>query len=436
MIAGFGFATMAQFIFTSCLAVHLVSRGFSPSVIALISIVFQIGLRGLGPLTSFLISRFGVKRVFAATSACMVMGYLGAASSNSALTFGAFCALLGAGLGIDAIIRLTLLLRMSQSRNDDQKLLSLNYIVFNAAAAVGPLLASTAMHFGVSSSSLFYVSALLMGFVSILFFAYFPFPKRHHMSALTLKDFKQALSAKEVLNSVLLLSGVYALFFLMHSMVPVYLLTILSISKSTVTLMFALNALIVVALGYPLTAFINATLNRLKLSRWWAVSFGTLLMGTGIFCLTLSSVLGTHAIFLFMTLFSLGEIFFAPISQVIISELIPSGEREKAPIYLGVGSLSMAMGALMSNSVGSALIELSTHRPSVFPVGLFSLSIALSGLYAFKAAASLKAIVITRRVFCRDFQKPSLSFAETADARSLRMSRQDPLSPSVLKMER
>jgi MFS family permease len=104
-------------------------------------------------------------------------------------------------------------------------------------------------------------------------------------------------------------------------------------------------------------------------------------MGLAIFSLWTFAFLGSISAFLFIVLFTLGELCFIPMVSLLVNDLKPDREISIGTSF-GVASLAFGVGQGLSNLMGGFFIEFcQKHGLFLFPLLLGILSFCIALLY-------------------------------------------------------
>ncbi|MDI3289012.1 MFS transporter [Polyangium sp. 15x6] len=381
LFGSFGVNTAAQFMFTSVLAVQLHRQGIAPLGIGVVMLLFLVSMRCMGPVCGALVDAYGPRACLTLSTALSVVGYGATGLAHEVWHHGASLTLLGFGRGLDAVCRSTLLVQVSATKEEGSRALAFNYVVFNLAASCGPLLSSAAIACGVPLQALHGLAALTCLTTGASLVLRFPFPARVLGPSDGRPSFRGLAGAwadRRFRSLVLVLPMIWFLFSLMHVIVPVLLMEGAGTSASAVSAMFSLNAAMVVLLGYRINRWMVRFHEERGRSKLDGVAIGAACMGLALFSLGAAAWLPNATPLLFMALFTLGELCFVPIVQVLVNESIQARGATPGP-YFGLAMLAWGVGGGASNVLGGLVIELCrTYGFVLFPAvfGVTSLIVA------------------------------------------------------------
>jgi MFS family permease len=384
LLVGFAFSTIAQFLFSSIMAIHLLGLGLSPTSIGVVAFCFYTSLRCYGPIAGVLIETYGIRPVYASGVSLSVLGYVGFAFGRTLLMLVISVMAIGIGLGVDALCRSVILVQESESKESGNQALALYYVVFNLAASIGPLLASVALSARRPIYEVFLAAAVTQGLTGSLFLILFRFSAAEGAQATRKPGFHALRTAwrSRIFRSFLFrLPLIWFVFSVMHSLVPVFLIAWVQFPKNALPPIFSWNAILVVLLGYRIQKRMTSFLKNRGLSKFYGIALGSTLMALGIFSLLLASRFPSTSVYMFMTIFTLGELCFIPMVQAIVNDCTPEGGGSRG-LYFGLASLAWGLGAGLSNLVGGIILALCRQIGyECFPLILGSAAVAIAVNY-------------------------------------------------------
>ncbi|HEV2764065.1 MAG TPA: MFS transporter [Pyrinomonadaceae bacterium] len=384
LLSGFACTTTAQFLFSSVMAVHLLSLGLSPTAVGLVTFCFYTGLRWQGPVAGLLIEKYGVLPVYAAGVLLSAAGYAGFTLGASAAALSSAAAAVGVGLGLDSLCRSVILVREGGSKEGGNRALALQYVLFNVAVTVGPLLSTAALLAGRTTREVFIAAASIHGAVGAAFLLFLPLPASAVARAArgsVRRSVRAAWQDRAFRSLLLRLPPVWFVFSVMQSVVPVFLSEWVHVAGASITSAFSLNALLVVLLGYRVQSRLVGLLEGHGLSKLYGVALGCVLMGGGIFSLLLAPRMPWASVYLFIIIFTMGELCFVPIVQAVVNDSVPEGEASQG-LYFGMAKLAWGVGAGLSNLVGGFVIEACRrHGYAYLPLLFGGAAVAVSVYY-------------------------------------------------------
>lgn len=359
LLVGFAFSTIAQFLFSSIMAIHLSGLGLSPTAIGIAAFCFYTCLRCQGPISAVLTDNFGIRPVYACGVLLSALGYLGFAFNTAHSILLLSVTAIGIGLGLDALCRSVMLVQESQTKEIAHRALTLYYVVFNVAASIAPLLSSVALIAGRSTHDVYLAAGVIQGLTGASFLLFFPFSavvKSGAEKQPGLQPLRIAWRSPVFRSFLVRLPLIWFVFSVMHAIVPVFLIEWIHIPKATLSSMFSLNAVLVVFFGHRVQTRLTNFITGRGLSKFYGMALGSALMAIGIFSLLLGARFPSTSVYIFMTIFSFGEICFIPMVQAIVNDCVPEGATSSAP-YFGLASLAWGVGAALSNLLGGIIVE-------------------------------------------------------------------------------
>jgi MFS family permease len=389
----------AQFMLTSVLALSLKDLGYSARAIGVVIMIFQMTARCIGPIAGGWISTRRLVPAYVCAFSTGAVGFWGCAQALGTGWFYLTVFVLGFGLGLDTLCKTALLTECAFNSERAKKNLSLGYVVFNAGAAVGPLVAGLLLQNRAQLQTLFVVAGAAYLSVSVGLTVWLktssavarprarPQEKRLPLSAV----FKDS----EFRGFYLFLPLLWSVFFLMHAMVPVFLKTFANADIRTISNMFTLNAVMAIVGGHFLIRWLIKKFETRGMGPSQIAAAGLAVMGGGVALLSFAGQAGPGIAYVFMFVFTLGEIACLPLLQIGVQTFCDERNLPKAP-YFAVATFMGGLGSAISNLSGSFLIEYSQKTPYLFPLVFAALAVLVSWYYWVndlngKAAPVLKA---------------------------------------------
>lgn len=383
VLVGFAFSTTAQFLFSSILVIHLYDLGLSPASVGIAGFCFYTSLRCQGLIAGALAARYNTRPVYACAVLLSVLGYLGSAFNTTFSILLISMTVLGIGLGLDALCRSVILVQGNQSKESGNRALTLHYVVFNLAASIGPLLSSASLVAGWSTQHVFLAAAIIEGTTGALFLSLFPFPvsSRAGEEKQSLQAIRVAWRSRLFRSFLIRLPLIWFVFSIMHFVVPLFLIEWIQIPRAAISTMFLWNGILVVILGYTVQERLKGFLKARSLSKFYGIALGSSLMALGIFSLLLASRRPSMTVYLFMTIFTFGELCFIPMVQAIVNDCVP--DNVSCPgAYFGLASLAWGVGAGLSNLFGGIMVGVARQYGFMFlPLILGTVAMCVAANY-------------------------------------------------------
>ncbi len=379
VLSGATLNMISRFAFTSLMVIHLAKEGMQPSDIGLIALIYHFTLRGLGPVFGIIVDRYSAGRCFVAGLFISSFGFFLCSLQQLNWWFGYKASLLALGIGLSATATEALLVMDTGSKNQGNRALVILYIMINVAASVGPLLASLALAIGAQTAQVYTVAGLL-SLVCGFTFLFHRFDQAMAESYDVGGGLKSAFNNREFRVLLACLPPVWMLFCLMHTTVPIYLIESAGISDSLIVQMFTLNALIAIILGYPINRILVRQCRKKGRSNMDGLALGSILMGIALFTLYFSGLAPVLRIILFSSVFTLGELCFIPMIEILVNETRPQASSPGS--YFGLASLAYGIGSGVSNYAGGYLVQWCRDAGfGFFPLSLGSFAMLVGVMY-------------------------------------------------------
>lgn len=357
VVAGLGLVMIGTYMVVPFYALYLTRHlGLSPAEVGLAMAVKTLSAQGLMLLGGLLADRFGVRRVMLAGLLVRVVAFAGLARAHSLAEVLAHTLLFGlaAGLYIPAG-------KAACAYMAPRKLRTVVFSVRNAAAnvgvALGPMLGTWAARY--SPQAGFYAAAAAAAACWVLTFLLVPRMGRTGAGkAIRLADLAQVLRQPGLWGLVAFSFAFWALYSQFELTMPLHVGNLLG--QSGITLLFTVNALMVIVFQVPLTAWVEKHLPpRL------ALVAGCAALGAGFAGLALAA----HPAWLAaaMVVFTVGEMLAAPVLDNMTVELAP----RLAATALGFMSVTVALAGALGNMAGGPLYDWAARagRPEWFWYG-------------------------------------------------------------------
>lgn len=318
-------------------------------------------------------------------------------------------AVAGAGISLNGIIAKTIASATVKEDADHVRVFGLINLFVNLAAASGPLIGTFLLGEGYYTIILLVVGSFYMAAFCLITFFLKGISKENENKILNEneEDEKRKYFWMEYYDlifkdpeyrrmSFLNVIG-WFLYAQLFTGIPLYLVEQFSI-KSELGTFYTLNAVLIIAFQMTISKFVS-TLQKdrgFQLDRFWGGSF--LLFGIAFLIAGLSS----HSIlllYLAVTVFTFGEMFFTPITNAIFSAMAKPGKRS---LYFNARSLSEAIGEGIGVYLGISVFHqfVSMGQPSLYWILLGSVGI-LSALLTQAMMPRSKRVVTESRSFVK-----------------------------------
>lgn len=332
---------ISTYMLSPFLALYMSSKNFSANkigIVLMVSLLFQQGLNFFGGIFG---DRLGYRFMIMLGLAVRILGYITFMYSRTLIMFCIAAALVGTG---GAFISPSSKASMGSEEKLKAKAFALRNIALNVGAALGPILGS--LLYKVSFKVVFLAASCIHGMLFILI-----------MIAMTqnkvVSEQKVFVSISRVIvdKKLLYLTFVSALFWFVYAQlnlsIPLYVQKVLAMGDLTGNL-FTLNGLTVIAIQFQLVSYFEK-----KFSYSRTLQCGMLFMAVSF--LVLNIRVGYGILYVFVLLFTVGEILVAPAIDNVTSMLAP--DKTSMGSYLGFVSLAGAAGGALGNLAGGHIFD-------------------------------------------------------------------------------
>lgn len=336
------------FMVIPLLSVHYVDNlGWAAASIGLLLAIRQFMQQGLTPISGMLADRFGVKGLILTGVMLRVLGFAAMAWANTfpLLLLSIMLAALGGSL-FDSPQRAAIA-ALTDSENRS-RFYSLSGVVNNLGLTIGTQIGALLL---AVSFELVAIGAALC-FLATFFVTLFLLPPvrtsvqdTEHPTRLT-EGFRRALHDKPFMLYNWLLVGYWFMWVQISISLPLAAKG-LGGGNETISWMFAINAILTIALQYPL----------IRLTSKWMRPLPTLVLGVAMMALGLGSIAFAGSIPVLMgcvVFYALGGLFASPMQQTVAAEL---ADPRALGSYFGVNSLALAVGGGLGNLSGGLLYD-------------------------------------------------------------------------------
>lgn len=352
MLIGILIMTVGQFMIIPLLALYLqVSLGESPARIGVVLTVVVVTAQGLPVITGMLSDRWGPRALLLIGIACRSLGFVGFALGHGFPLFVVSALLVGVGGAAFTPAAKAVLAQTSGPMRVEA--FALRSAAVNAGAAVGPLIGGLffthfQLVFGVAV-------ALQAAYLVVLLVAVRSQPQPAAQRPRLGGIFVAMVGDRALLGLTVASIGFWFLYTQFNFTFSLYSRDAFGLTGQ-VGLLFAANAVIVLALQYVLIARLSR-----RLGGWGLCVTGATVLATGFGCLAVLPSVG--ALVLFTVLFSLGELLIVPTLDTLASDISP---MVTVGSYLGFVSIGWALGGVAGNLLGGALYAIARSAGS-FP---------------------------------------------------------------------
>jgi MFS transporter, DHA1 family, multidrug resistance protein len=335
------------FMIVPILAVHFVDElGWAAASIGLVLALRQFVQQTLTVVSGALADRFGAKQLILLGLAVRTIGFAAMAQVTTlpALLLTSLLAGIGGALFDSptgaAIAALT---------TDDERLqfYSVRGVITSLGMTIGPLIGAALLK--VDFALVAYLSASLYVVTLIVTWRWLPDVKVGKSDQPLTSGVKQVMRDRPFVILVALLMGYWFMWVQLTLSVPLKA-TALSGDESSVGVIYAVNAVITIALQVPLIQFLGERLRPLP----------ALVIGLGIMSLAMGSIAVTQtflALLVCIAVFSIGNLIATANQSTVIAGMAQPDARGS---YFGVSAIALAVGGSAGNLIGSALYGAST----------------------------------------------------------------------------
>lgn len=380
------FSSLVFFTFSSLFVITLKDISVSSAFIGLLLSIHHIILRCLGPIYGILVAKHNIKNVFLISYFVSFIGYISIVYGeidHSILTLSV--GLIAFGKGLERIVSYSILFELDKTSENYKFSLTLHHIILNGGSLAGPILASILLYLEVRYKYVFLFIGSLEISIGLIYFTFLQLLNNNididfncHKQV-SYQDLLKTIAHKKFFQFLLFIPLIWILYFLIHAIIPMYFLS-QNIDKYLVVKIFIYNSLIIVFLTNPLIKLFERYRSTYKFPIIYGLTVGLVLISLSFFILLLP--LKLMNIYIFILLFSLGEIFIVPISNILILEIIPA-EASKEP-YFGCVMFMMGIGGIIANLVGGYLLDFSnTVHNLFFPCMLSVIAMTITIIFFF-----------------------------------------------------
>ncbi|MCP4345893.1 MAG: MFS transporter [Desulfobacterales bacterium] len=379
LLSGLLINSITRFSFVSVLVIYLNRIHINPGMIGVVTSIFSITMRGLGPIYGIIVDTYKTKLSFSGSLFLCAIGYIGCYYDMFIISVG----ILGIGFGLFINVVDSVIIQISETKEQGDHILVLRYIFINIGAAIGPILTSLALIIEINLKYIFVLSGITNILMALLF-AIFIFPEQSNKN----KNILQQLSNIQLLLSdsrfrifICSIPLIWFLFSLLYTAIPLFIIKISDTKGSTIASMFTVNAVIVIFSAYPLNRWIVNLCKKYNRSYMDGLAIGAFFMGIALLSLYTVNIMKTASVYIFITIFTIGELAFFPMIFLLINQMID--KRELIGSYFGVASFAAGIGCGLSNLIGGHSIELFQSVGLIYFPLLLSIFAFLTSIFYF-----------------------------------------------------
>jgi MFS transporter, DHA1 family, multidrug resistance protein len=371
------------FMIVPLLSVHFVDGlGWAAASIGLVLALRQFVQQTLTVVSGALADRFGAKQLILLGLAVRTIGF--AAMAHVTTLPALLLTSLLAGIG-GALFDAPTGAAMATLTTEDERLqfYSVRGVVASLGMTIGPLIGAALLK--VDFALVAYVSAGLYVITLIVTWWLLPDVQVGKSDQPLTSGVKQVVHDRPFMILVALLMGYWFMWVQLTLSVPLKA-TALSGDESSVGVIYAVNAVITIALQVPLIRFLGKRLRPMP----------ALVIGLGIMSLAMGSIAVTQtfwALLVCIAGFSIGNLISTANQSTVIAGM---AQPEARGSYFGMSAIALAVGGSLGNLIGSALYGASTTNgmpavPWLIIGGVGAISTA--GLWALNRRRAVKAVI-------------------------------------------
>jgi len=376
------------FMIVPLLSVHFVDElGWAAASIGLVLALRQFVQQTLTVASGALADRFGAKRLILLGLIVRTISF--AAMAHVTTLPALLLTALLAGIG-GALFDSPTGAAMAALTIDEERLqfYSVRGVVASLGMTIGPLIGAALLK--VDFALVAYVSAGLYVITLIVTWWLLPNVQVGQPDRPLTSGVKQVTRDRPFMILVTLLMGYWFMWVQLTLSVPLKA-TALSDDESSVGVVYAVNAIVTIALQVPLIRFLQKRLRPLP----------ALVVGLGIMSLAMGSIAITptfYALLMCIAVFSIGNLIATANQSTVIAGMAQPDARGA---YFGVSAIALAVGGGLGNLIGSALYGASTANatpavPWLIIGGVGAISTL--GLWVLQRRRAVKAVITEEMV--------------------------------------
>jgi DHA1 family multidrug resistance protein-like MFS transporter len=335
------------FMIVPILSVHFVDGlGWAAASIGLVLALRQFVQQTLTVVSGALADRFGAKQLILLGMVVRTIAFAGMAHVSTLPALLVMSLLAGVG---GALFDSPTGAAMAALTTDDERLqfYSVRGVITSLGMTLGPLIGSALLK--VDFALVAYLSASLYFVALIVTWRLLPDVKVGKSDQSLTSGVKQVVRDRPFMLLVALLMGYWFMWVQLTLSVPLKA-TALSGDEGSVGVVYAVNAILTIALQVPLIRFLEKRARPLP----------ALVIGLGIMSLAMGSIALTQtfaALLLCIAVFSIGNLISTANQSTVIAGM---AQPEARGSYFGVSAIALAVGGSLGNLIGSALYGAST----------------------------------------------------------------------------
>lgn len=347
-IAGRLFTSYGYYLVIPFLIIYITRYlGMSAAEAGILVAILNLSRRGLAILAGFWNDKFGARNMMMVGLGLEFIAYLTMGLTASFFMLALIMLLSGAG-GCFYNISSRSILAQNKSSHQTALGFGLFYVTMHIGALLGPLtylyfVKNKMINFSFLVSAGLYLVFLLATIIWIK-----DEKKEKTAQPPKLLDIKNAFISTEFTTYFILMTGVWFVVNQLYVILPLYIAN-LNHGVQLIAYLNAWNAILVIVIQYGCSWWVGKLSHVQRLN---ILSAGILVMGAGWF---LFSFHGNLAIYGGMTLFTLGEILFIGVVDLLAVTFAPAGQ---SGLYLGFSTFSWAIGGALAGLFGGYSYEM------------------------------------------------------------------------------
>ncbi|WP_193065031.1 MDR family MFS transporter [Oceanobacillus oncorhynchi] len=308
-----------------------------------VSVTFQYGLSFIGGVLS---DKFGKKQMLVMGISSRSLGLLLYVFSDTLYLYMMASALIGIGQSFYTPSSKSIIASVPPEIKSEA--FAIRSTAVNMGAAFGPILGG--LLFKATAAWVFFLSFIIHLVVLSLIIIWVKERKvrvneqKRNRSIISLM--LTVIKDRRITSLMFISSLFWFLFFQLNFTIPIFIRETFN-STSLVSLLFTTNGVIVILLQFRTIKWITK-----KFRTFTIFLLGMLLMSFAFFVLGIFPAV--FSLFVFIFLFTLGEMLFIPSSDTLASDL---AEKDLLGGYLGLMTMGWAFGGILGNTVGGYLYE-------------------------------------------------------------------------------
>lgn len=343
ILLGVLITSISTFMLSPFLALYMSSKGFSAAEIGIVLTASVISQQGLTFIGGMMGDKFSYRKIMIIGLIIRIVGYITFLCSSTFILL--IIASSFAGIG-GALLTPSTKASIATEENLGGKAFALRNVAVNIGAALGPILGGLLYK---TSFNVVFLTAAFTHLILLVFVALFVKKFQKAKSNNMLAEFKNIIRDKNIIYLTIVSSIFWFVYSQLNLSIPLYAKSYLHMEALTSTL-FTLNGLIVIIFQFNLISFFEKKFTSVSI-----LVYGMLFLAasfTSIFV-----VPNMFGLYIFIILFTVGEILVGPSIDNVATYLAPSNSSVGG--YLGFVSLGWAIGGSLGNLFGGYLFNLS-----------------------------------------------------------------------------